>query len=90
VAGGGSGGRHYHQRSHGASLAPARLCGAVEALQERTAGFAADQYIVHKRNLAALRSQLDPARLEVCWAAVRALDWEQAITEALDDEAPAK
>jgi tetratricopeptide (TPR) repeat protein len=61
----------------------ARLCSAVEALQAQTTGFDPDQYIVHQRNLAALRSQLDPATLEACWAAGRTLDWEQGIAEAL-------
>jgi predicted ATPase len=67
----------------------ARLCGAVEALQAQTTGFDVGQHIVHQRNLAALCAQLDPTILEACWAAGRALDWEQAIAYALDQEAPA-
>jgi non-specific serine/threonine protein kinase len=66
----------------------ARLCGAVEALQAQATGFDVGERLVHQRNLAALRAQLDGATLEACWAAGRALDWEQAIAEALDDDAP--
>jgi predicted ATPase/transcriptional regulator with XRE-family HTH domain len=68
----------------------ARLCGAVEALQARTSGFHPEQYIIHEGNLAALRAQLDSATLATWWASGRALGWEQAIAEALDDEVPAK
>jgi tetratricopeptide (TPR) repeat protein len=68
----------------------ARLCGAVEALQQQAAEFDVAERFVHQRNLAALRAQLDPATLQACWAAGRALDWQQAITEALAVPGPAQ
>jgi tetratricopeptide (TPR) repeat protein len=61
----------------------ARLFGVVEALHERTTGFDPEQRILHQRNIAALRERLDPAILEARWADGRALEWEQAVDEAL-------
>jgi len=73
----------FAAQQQGDPVRAARLRGAVEALQAQTTGFNPEQYIVHQRNLVALRGQLDPARLEACWAAGRALDWDQAIAEGL-------
>ena len=61
----------------------ARLFGVVEALQERTTGLDPEQRILHLRNVATLRERLDPATLAARWAEGRALDWEQAVDEAL-------
>jgi hypothetical protein len=61
----------------------ARLFGAVEALQEGITGFDPEQRILHHRNIAILRERLDPATLGTCWAEGRALEWEQAVEEAL-------
>jgi hypothetical protein len=73
----------FAAQQQGNPVRAARLRGAVEALQAQTTGFNPEQYIVHQRNLVALRAQRDPARLEACTAAGRALDWEQAIAERL-------
>lgn len=61
----------------------ARLFGAAEALSEMTSGLDPDQHYMAARNIATLRAQLDPATLEARWAEGRALDWEQAVDEAL-------
>jgi tetratricopeptide (TPR) repeat protein len=61
----------------------ARLFGAAEALREMTSGMDADQHYVTDREIARLRERLDPTTLEARWAEGRALDWEQAVEEAL-------
>jgi tetratricopeptide (TPR) repeat protein len=61
----------------------ARLFGAGEALSEMTSGMDPEEHYMAGRNVAALRDQLDPATLEARWAEGRALDWEQAVDEAL-------
>jgi hypothetical protein len=59
------------------------LFGATEALQEQTSGYDPDEYIVHQRNIAALRQQVAPETLAARWAEGRMLDWEQAVELAL-------
>ena len=48
-----------------------------------TSGMDPEERYDDSRNIAALREQLDPATLEARWAEGRALDWEQAVDEAL-------
>jgi tetratricopeptide (TPR) repeat protein len=61
----------------------ARLFGAAEALCEMTSGMDPEVRYLSARNIAALRERLDPTMLEARWAEGRALDWEQAVDEAL-------
>jgi hypothetical protein len=61
----------------------ARLFGAAEALVEMSGGLFPDEHTLVKRFIASLRERLDPAMLEARWAEGRALDWEQAVDEAL-------
>ena len=61
----------------------ARLFGAGEVLSEMTSGMDAEEHYVAGRNIATLREKLEPATLEARWAEGRALDWEQAVDEAL-------
>jgi predicted ATPase/transcriptional regulator with XRE-family HTH domain len=62
----------------------ARLFGAAEALVEMTGGMFADEKTLVKRFIASLKERLDPETLEVSWTEGRALDWEQAVEEALE------
>jgi predicted ATPase/class 3 adenylate cyclase len=61
----------------------AQLFGTAEILSEMTSGQDIQERYVTNRNIALLREQLDPATLEAHWAEGRALDWEQAVEEAL-------
>ena len=63
--------------------AAARLFGAAEVLSEMTSDLDPDERYVTDRSIATLRERLDPAPLEVRWAEGRALDWQQAVEEAL-------
>jgi hypothetical protein len=70
--------------SSGAPERAARLCGAAEALLEITRGLDPDEHLLYEQTISALRAQLDPATLAARWAEGRALDWQQAIDDALD------
>jgi predicted ATPase len=61
----------------------ARLFGAAEALSEMTNGVDSDERYLSARYIDTLREHLDPATLAARWAEGRALDWEQAVEEAL-------
>jgi tetratricopeptide (TPR) repeat protein len=62
----------------------ARLFGAGEALSEMTSGMDPEEHYVTGRNISTLRARLDSSTLEAHWAEGRALDWEQAVEEALE------
>jgi predicted ATPase len=70
--------------NRGALDRAARLCAAAEALLEITRGLDPDEHVLYERTIAALRADLDPPTLAACWAEGRALDWEQAVTYALE------
>ena len=61
------------------------MFGAAEALSEMTSGLDPDEQQAATRNIALLRERLDPATLEARWAEGRALDWEQAVEEAVEE-----
>jgi hypothetical protein len=67
------------------------LCGAAEALLEITRGLDPDEHMLHEQTLHTLRARLDPGTLAARWAEGRALNWEQAVEEALhySEAAPA-
>jgi len=68
---------------HGELESAARLFAAAEAGGEMVIGMFPDECYLVERNIAALRERLDPATLAARWAEGRALDWEQAVEEAL-------
>ncbi len=64
----------------------ARLCGAAEALREVTGvsmHTVSTHQALYKRQVAALRDQLDAETFELAWAEGRKMTLEEAVAEAL-------
>ena len=75
-------------RGQGQSDQAVRLCGAVEALLESSCiHLASADQIEYDRTLAATRIHLDEVTFAAAWTEGRAMTVEQAIAEALSDEA---
>ena len=70
-------------------LRSARIFGAAEALRETlSAPMFSFQQQFYNRGVAALRAQLDEARLEAAWAEGRAMTLDQVVAYALEGSVP--